>query len=267
MIEFKQIIGRGTRLYDGKDYFTIYDFVQAHHHFNDPEWDGEPHGARTEAGAVAPRPSRHGNRLAPDPNPRSGAAQKHQEIKLADGKDRTIQHMMCHHLLERRWPAHVRRAVPGEPVRRAARVLQERDRAAGHLEQARYPEEPSLQGSRRRALARTPWPRCRGSSTLRRATCSMCWPMSPSRCHPGPARSGPARARSSSTPTSPTSSRPSSSSCCRQYVKAGVEELDQEKLSPLLKLKYNNAMADAVADLGSVEEIRDAFTGFQTVPV
>jgi len=25
MIEFKQIIGRGTRLYDGKDYFTIYD--------------------------------------------------------------------------------------------------------------------------------------------------------------------------------------------------------------------------------------------------
>ena len=29
MIEFKQIIGRGTRLYDGKDYFTIYDFVKA----------------------------------------------------------------------------------------------------------------------------------------------------------------------------------------------------------------------------------------------
>src|SRR3954447_14454312 len=42
MIEFKQIIGRGTRLYDGKDYFTIYDFVKAHQHFNDPEWDGEP---------------------------------------------------------------------------------------------------------------------------------------------------------------------------------------------------------------------------------
>jgi len=42
MIEFKQIIGRGTRLYDGKDYFTICDFVKAHHHFSDPEWDGEP---------------------------------------------------------------------------------------------------------------------------------------------------------------------------------------------------------------------------------
>ena len=42
MIEFKQIIGRGTRLYDGKGYFTIYDFVKAHHHFSDVEWDGEP---------------------------------------------------------------------------------------------------------------------------------------------------------------------------------------------------------------------------------
>jgi hypothetical protein len=40
-----------------------------------------------------------------------------------------------------------------------------------------------------------------------------------------------------------------------QYVKVGVEELDREKLSPLLKLKYNNAIADAVADLGRPEEI------------
>ncbi|MDP3397353.1 MAG: DEAD/DEAH box helicase family protein [Methanoregula sp.] len=42
MVEFKQIIGRGTRLFDGKDFFTIYDFVKAHDHFNDDEWDGEP---------------------------------------------------------------------------------------------------------------------------------------------------------------------------------------------------------------------------------
>ncbi|MBR1835386.1 MAG: DEAD/DEAH box helicase family protein [Bacteroidales bacterium] len=42
MIEFKQIIGRGTRLYDGKYYFTIYDFVKAYENFQDPTWDGEP---------------------------------------------------------------------------------------------------------------------------------------------------------------------------------------------------------------------------------
>ena len=39
-----------------------------------------------------------------------------------------------------------------------------------------------------------------------------------------------------------------------QYVKVGVQELDQQKLSPLLKLRYNNAIADAVADLGRPEE-------------
>ncbi|WP_299728583.1 EcoAI/FtnUII family type I restriction enzme subunit R [uncultured Endozoicomonas sp.] len=42
MIEFKQIIGRGTRVYEGKEFFTIYDFVKAHHNFSDPAWDGEP---------------------------------------------------------------------------------------------------------------------------------------------------------------------------------------------------------------------------------
>ena len=47
------------------------------------------------------------------------------------------------------------------------------------------------------------------------------------------------------------------------YVKVGVEELDQEKLSPLLRLKYNNAIADAVADLGKPEEIGKVFAGFQ----
>ena len=43
MVEFKQIVGRGTRLFEGKDHFTIYDFVKAHEHFKDPDWDGEPH--------------------------------------------------------------------------------------------------------------------------------------------------------------------------------------------------------------------------------
>ena len=41
IIEFKQIVGRGTRLFDGKEFFTIYDFVDAYQNFADPEWDGE----------------------------------------------------------------------------------------------------------------------------------------------------------------------------------------------------------------------------------
>lgn len=42
MVEFKQIIGRGTRIFDDKYFFTIYDFVGANAKFQDAEWDGEP---------------------------------------------------------------------------------------------------------------------------------------------------------------------------------------------------------------------------------
>lgn len=42
MVEFKQIIGRGTRLFDEKYYFTIYDFVGANERFKDEDWDGDP---------------------------------------------------------------------------------------------------------------------------------------------------------------------------------------------------------------------------------
>jgi type I restriction enzyme R subunit len=42
MIEYKQIVGRGTRIYDGKYYFTIWDFVKAYMKYSDPGWDGEP---------------------------------------------------------------------------------------------------------------------------------------------------------------------------------------------------------------------------------
>jgi type I restriction enzyme, R subunit len=116
MIEFKQIIGRGTRLFDGKDYFTIYDFVKAHEHFNDPEWDGDP---------IAPEPcERCGNCPCtcaaipaqpcatcgsmpcvcevepPAPCAECGESpcicnkRSKVKIRLAEGKVLTIQHMM-----------------------------------------------------------------------------------------------------------------------------------------------------------------------------
>ena len=47
------------------------------------------------------------------------------------------------------------------------------------------------------------------------------------------------------------------------YVAVGIDEMDQSKLTPLLKLKYNDSIADAIADLGEPEEIGKAFSGFQ----
>src|SRR5208337_1810560 len=91
IIEFKQIIGRGTRLYDGKDYFTIYDFVKAHHHFSDPEWDGEP----IEPEPKEPKEPKPPSPEPPGPTPEPAPRQQKIKVKLADGKARSIQHMMC----------------------------------------------------------------------------------------------------------------------------------------------------------------------------
>lgn len=89
MIEFKQIIGRGTRLYEGKDYFTILDFVKAYEHFNDPEWDGEP----LEPDAPSePRPKSEPPPIAHGPDEPDPPTQK-LVIRLADGKERTFQYI------------------------------------------------------------------------------------------------------------------------------------------------------------------------------
>lgn len=95
MIEFKQIVGRGTRVYDGKDFFTIFDFVKAYEHFQDPEWDGEP------LEPVVPTPRPETPEGEPDEEPPEGEdgedgddqATEKVVIKLPDGKVRAIQYI------------------------------------------------------------------------------------------------------------------------------------------------------------------------------
>jgi type I restriction enzyme R subunit len=81
MVEFKQIIGRGTRLYEGKDYFTIYDFVKAHHLFSDPEWDGEPEVPVPPNGPGTPR----------DPGPEGPGSPRPEKIVVELGEGRKLQ--------------------------------------------------------------------------------------------------------------------------------------------------------------------------------
>jgi type I restriction enzyme R subunit len=94
MIEFKQIVGRGTRLFDGKNFFTIYDFVDAYHHFADPEWDGEP--LEPEIPLVNEPKAPYEPRVVVDGGDggEKGEKTKRIKIKLRDGKEREIQHMM-----------------------------------------------------------------------------------------------------------------------------------------------------------------------------
>ena len=95
MIEFKQIVGRGTRIFDGKYFFTIYDFVDAYHHFADPEWDGEPLEPETKEidelnDKEQPKNEPKDSNSADEENEK----RKTIKIKLRDGKEREIQHMM-----------------------------------------------------------------------------------------------------------------------------------------------------------------------------
>ena len=108
MIEFKQIVGRGTRMFDGKEFFTIYDYVDAYHHFADPEWDGEPLEPEPDSEPKQPKPpckicnQRPCECEKPEKEPCdicgelfcNCSKQKKVKIKLRDGKEREIQSMI-----------------------------------------------------------------------------------------------------------------------------------------------------------------------------
>ena len=91
MIEFKQIIGRGTRLFEDKFYFTIVDFVGASANFSDPEWDGDP---------IPEDPPKEKPEKPTDPGEGPGEIETPPTppktkivIKLAEGKELTIKSM------------------------------------------------------------------------------------------------------------------------------------------------------------------------------
>lgn len=259
MIEFKQIIGRGTRLYDGKDYFTIYDFVKAHHHFSDPEWDGDPIAPEPEAPGV-PQPELPAPPKEPS-EPRQPRPAK-IKVKLADGKARTIQHMMCTtfwhpdgtpmsaqqfmEMLFGKLPEFFKdeaelRALWSAPDTRAKLLEGLAEKGFGSQQMAEMQRIIDAE-----------------KSDLFDVLAHVAYAMAPLTREERATR---ARAAIG------TRFNPKQQSFLEfvlgQYIRVGVEELGQEKLSPLLKLKYNNAIADAVADLGRPEEIGKVFAGFQ----
>jgi type I restriction enzyme, R subunit len=260
MIEFKQIIGRGTRLYDGKDYFTIYDFVKAHHHFSDPEWDGEPIEPEPEqSGAVSPaiglsEPSVSG--FTPNARP------QRIKVELADGKARTIQHMMATSF----WHP------DGTPMS----AQQFMEMLFGTLPEF-FKDEAEL-----RALWSAPATRARllqglaekgfGKDQMAEmqrvidAEKSDLFDVLAHVAYALPTLTREERATKAKVEISThfnSKQQVFLAFVLSHYVQVGVEELDQEKLRPLLLLKYHNAIADAVADLGRPEEIGNVFAGFQ----
>jgi type I restriction enzyme R subunit len=260
MIEFKQIVGRGTRLYDGKDYFTIYDFVKAHHHFSDPEWDGEPlapepNEPRKPKDAEEPTPPEY-----PPDTPRSRP--QRVKVKLADGKARTIQHMTVTsfwhpdgtpmsaqqflEMLFGKLPEFFKnedelRRIWSAPDTRAKLLQGLAEQGFGAAQMAEMQHIIDAE-----------------KSDLFDVLAHVAYALAPmSR------EERASRAKVVIDARFNSKQRVFIDFVLSHYVSEGVRELDQDKLNPLLRLKYHDSLQDAVADLGQPEEISKVFAGFQ----
>jgi type I restriction enzyme R subunit len=257
MIEFKQIIGRGTRLYDGKDYFTIYDFVKAHQHFNDPEWDGEPLEPEPKRPAAPP-----GELAVADPEKPEYPKRGKVKVKLADGKARVIQHMMCTtfwhpdgtpmsaqqfmEMLFGKLPDFFKneaelRALWSAPATRRKLLEGLAEKGFGSEQLAEMQKIIDAE-----------------KSDLFDVLANVAYALTPVTREE---RAGTAKRDISANFDS--KQQAFLDFVLSHYVSVGVEELDQDKLTPLLRLRYHNSIADAVADLGRPDEIGRVFADFQ----
>jgi len=287
IIEFKQIIGRGTRLFDGKSYFTIYDFVKAHEHFSDPEWDGEPLDPEPckKCGqypcvceATVPKPcavcGKTPCECPKEPcvicGQRPCVCKRKAKVKLADGKERTIQHMMstsywhpdgtpmsAQEFIEEllgKVPEFFKseaelRSLWSAPDTRAKLLEGLREGGFGHDQLAEMQRIIDAE-----------------KSDLFDVLAYVAYAMPPITRE---VRAANARVHINSQFTA--KQQAFLDFVLSHYVSVGVEELDQEKLTPLLRLKYHDSILDAVADLGEPDQIGKTFSGFQkylyTAPV
>jgi type I restriction enzyme R subunit len=275
MIEFKQIVGRGTRLFDGKDYFTIYDFVRAHHHFSDPEWDGEPEEPETPGPTTPPSPCPAcGQTACTCPREDSLACescgdvlcrcgnQRRQMVKvqLADGKVRQLQHMVSTsfygpdgkplsaeeflHSLFGALPSLFQseeelRAIWSKPDTRKKLLEALSEKGFG---KERLAELQKMLNAERSDLYDVLAYIAFHSEIMERST-----------------RAEQAKIH---LHTYDPKQQEFLNFVLRQYVEQGIDELDDTKIGNLLVLKYH-ALADAKKVLGDIPTIRNTFIDFQ----
>jgi type I restriction enzyme, R subunit len=267
MVEFKQIVGRGTRLFDGKEYFTVFDFVEAHEHFKDPEWDGEP---------IEPEPPREYTKGEGKPDEVNEPTQcevcdndpcvcddppkKMIKVKLADNKVREIDSMVKTSF----W------SPTGTPIS-AQEFL---DQLFGDLPTLFRSEDElrklwSLPGTRKKLLEEL---NDKGYThdqleDLRKLVhgedSDLFDVLNYVAYHrdliPRLERAGNAKIQLSDYNPK---QQDFLNFVLEQYVKEGVDELDDAKLPDLLELKYK-AITDAKRELGDIKSIRNTFIGFQ----
>ena len=269
IIEFKQIIGRGTRLFEGKDFFTIVDFVNAYHLFYDAEWDGEPvepeddkpDGNDDEKENI--KDNHNDDETNDDGDDDNEKPVKPKlRIKLSDGKIRELQSMTATYFY-----------VDGKPI-------SAEDFLKRLFDTIKLPE---LLGSEEqlRKLWANPMTRKELLEKLEAAGChkddleklqelinakdSDLFDVLEYIAYAKPPVTRVARVETNKDNIYNllnTKQRMFVEYVLSNYIKVGVDELDVGKLSTVLKAKYGS-MDQAHKELGTVEEIQRTFIDFQ----
>jgi len=263
MIEFKQIIGRGTRLFDGKDYFTIYDFVKAYEHFNDPEWDGEPQEPvkviNRKGQELLPNKGENTpeekNKTIEDPRPQI------IKIKLGDGKDRTIQHQISTSF----WSPDGKPMTAQEFIEKLFGEIPELFKSEHELRTIW--SRPDTRKALLEGLSEKGYnsEQLTEISRLIRAEKSDLYDVLSYIAYASPPISRQERVlvhKSLIFSKYMGKQLEFLDFVLDQYIKDGVEELDRSKLPQLLELKYHT-VHDAIKELGSIANINEVFIGFQ----
>lgn len=277
MVEFKQIIGRGTRLFDGKDFFTIFDFYKNHTHFHDPDWDGEQIDPEEPQEPKPPKePCEICGQLIcicpktkPEPEicpicnnlPCVCENQKKMiRIKLSNGKERELDSMVQtlfyspegKPISSSEFVSKLFDKIPEffgneEELRRIWSLPDTRKRLIEELSEAGYSVE-QLENLK---------------DVVHGKDCDLFDVLSYIAYHkelvPRLQRARKAKLKISHYDTG---KQEFLDFVLSQYVEKGVTELDDARLKDLLIVKYN-ALDDAKKSIGDIKTIRETFIGFQ----
>lgn len=264
MIEFKQIIGRGTRLFEGKNYFTIVDFVNSYHLFSDAEWDGEAVEVQdVDAKPVKRDGEEQVERKSSDKDgDEETTHQPKLRIKLSDGKVRELQSMTSTYFYVDGVPISA-----GDFLRRLFDTIKLPELLGSEAELRKLWANPV---TRRELLVKLEDAGCYKDDLIKLqelidAQDSDLFDVLEYIAYAKAPVTRAARVETSKDNIYNLLSlkqREFVSFVLRNYVSDGVDELDVEKLSTVLTAKYGSLNA-AQRELGDVQAIRSTFVDFQ----
>ncbi len=266
MIEFKQIIGRGTRTFEGKEYFTIYDFVGAYVRYKDSVWDGEPIDEVTVSETRQLKVRQDSEPYVTEQDDQEENEQKKNKkkivkIKLRDGKERQIQHMVSTSF----WSADGKPISVEEFMQNLYGSLPEFFKNEAELRQIW--SDPSTRKALLDKLERAGYDHniLAELQKLINAENSDLFDVLEYVAYkitPITREERVAKAQTKIFTSLNNKHKEFLEFVLFKYIESGVDELAQEKLPALLKLKYL-AIVDAEEELGSLEGIKNTFVQCQ----